>query len=138
MERAGVEVHIRRTLRRSKVGLVISEPKTAGSRWQIGLGDLPVDALRRQRVRQNAERLVKGPTWQDNGLVFANDVGNPIEDTNLRRRSFEPLLAKPELPRIRFNDTALGSDLAARPGDSPEDRFRALGPEPRGHHPRSL
>ena len=47
---------------------------------------------------------MKGPDWSDGDLVFAKQFGRPIEDTNLRRRSFEPLLAKADLPRIRFHD----------------------------------
>ena len=40
----------------------------------------------------------------DNDLVFASEVGKPIEASNLRRRSFEPLLKKAGVPRIRFHD----------------------------------
>ncbi|HEY4684815.1 MAG TPA: site-specific integrase [Dehalococcoidia bacterium] len=95
---------VRGTLLRTKEGMTISEPKTAGSRRHVSIGGLAIDGLRRHRVNQTAERLLKGPAWQDNDLVFANEVGKPIEDTNLRRRSFEPLLAKAGVPRIRFHD----------------------------------
>lgn len=37
-------------------------------------------------------------------LVFANEVGRPIESGNLLRRSFWPLLKAAGLPRIRFHD----------------------------------
>jgi integrase len=42
--------------------------------------------------------------WDDNDLVFANEVGRPIEAASLRNRSFWPLLERAGLPRIRFHD----------------------------------
>jgi integrase len=100
----GSALSVRGTLLRNRTGLTISEPKTAGSRRHVSIGGLAVDALERHKVSQTAERLLKGSAWQDNDLVFANELGRPLEDTNVRRRSFEPLLAKAELPRIRFHD----------------------------------
>lgn len=89
----GGSLAVRRTLLRSR-----------GSRRHVSIGDLAVKALQRHKESQTAERLLKGDEWEDNRLVFANEVGRPMEDTNVRRRSFEPLLAKAELPRIRFHD----------------------------------
>jgi integrase len=37
-------------------------------------------------------------------LVFANQIGRPIEKQNLLRRSFWPLLERAGLPHIRFHD----------------------------------
>jgi len=95
---------VRGTLTRSPDGLTVAEPKTTGSRRHVFLGIIAVDALRRHRVNQTAERLLKSPEWENNDLVFANEVGKPIEASNLRRRSFQPLLEKAGLPRIRFHD----------------------------------
>ena len=55
-------------------------------------------------MRQTKERLALGPAWEDNDLVFANEVGRPIEVRNMIRRSFIPLLEKANLPQIRFHD----------------------------------
>ncbi len=63
-----------------------------------------VDALRRHRIAQAEERLALGGAWEDHDLVFANEVGRPVEVRNLMRRSFLPLLKKAGLPRIRFHD----------------------------------
>jgi integrase len=60
--------------------------------------------LHRQKRQQAAERLRLGPAWEDQGLVFANEIGRLIEAGNLLRRSFWPLLAKAALPRVRFHD----------------------------------
>jgi integrase len=80
------------SLQRTSEGLAISAPKTAGSRRTIMLSNVALDALRAHKIRQNAERLLSGSEWENNDLVFANEVGRPIEATNLLRRSFKPLL----------------------------------------------
>jgi integrase len=69
-------------------GLAIAEPKTSRSRRQVALSFAAVEALKRHEVRQNAEKLFLGSAWEDNGLVFPNEIGKPIEATNLLRRSF--------------------------------------------------
>jgi integrase len=91
--RASLEIGTRR----------IAEAKTAGSRRQVTLTRAAVEALRDHRTRQLEERL-RSPYWDDLGLVFANEVGRPVEVGNLLRRSFRPLLEKAGLPRIRFHD----------------------------------
>lgn len=85
-------------------GLRITETKTAGSRRHVMLSQQPLEALRRHRVTQAGERLRVGAAWEDNDLVFANSVGRPIAAGQLLRRSFEPLLKRAGLPRIRFHD----------------------------------
>ena len=97
-------LQVRGTLYRSSGGLKIGEPKTAGSRRRVELGESALEALGRHRVSQKAERLLRGPEWLDTGLVFTNESGKAIEDTNFRRRSFEPLLRKAGVPTIRFHD----------------------------------
>ncbi len=38
------------------------------------------------------------------GLVFTDTEGHPVRKSNLRRRSFEALLRRAGLPRIRLHD----------------------------------
>ena len=97
-------LHVRGTMQRTKHGLRIESPKTAGSRRRVSLTRTAIEALRRHKAAQNVERLRCGAAWEDQGLVFANELGRPIEAGNLLRRSFWPLLTKAELPRIRFHD----------------------------------
>ncbi len=63
-----------------------------------------VEALRNHLERQleDIERL--GDLYRDNGLVFTSLIGTLINPTNLRRRSFAPLLERAGLPQIRFHD----------------------------------
>ena len=85
-------------------------PYTAGENCRAGLkpcitlGQSALDSLRQHRVRQNSERSRLGVEWQDSSLVFANEIGKPVEASNLLRRSFKPLLAEAGLPFIRFHD----------------------------------
>ncbi|MGZ3617912.1 MAG: site-specific integrase [Ktedonobacteraceae bacterium] len=85
-------------------GFTVSEPKTAKSRRSVHLAPMVVDALKRHRIRQNELRLSTGPAWDEQGWIFCNAVGKPIEVGNMTRRSFRPLLAKTGLPIIRFHD----------------------------------
>jgi integrase len=48
--------------------------------------------------------LGDGAFYQDQGLVFAGERGGIINPSNLRNRSFAPLLRKADLPRITFHD----------------------------------
>lgn len=101
----GSVLRVTATLQRTtKEGLVFAEPKTASSRRQIALTTLAIGALRHHRGMQAAERLKKGAEREDNDLVFSNEVGKPIEATNLIRRSFKPLLGRAGLPNIRLHD----------------------------------
>jgi integrase len=97
-------VQIRGSMQATRSGLQFAETKTAGSRRQVLLPARTVEALRQHRVAQSGERLRIGPAWEDNDLVFANEVGRPIAAGNLLKRSFEPLLRRAGLPRIRFHD----------------------------------
>jgi integrase len=95
---------VEHTLLRLRDGLHLREPKTARSRRRISLAPEAVDALRQHRARQAVERLRLGPAWEDLDMVFANEIGKPIEAGNLLRRRFWPLLGKAGIPRCRFHD----------------------------------
>ena len=62
------------------------------------------DALKRHRTRQAEEKLKAGSAYQDRDLVFATKSGTPINPSNLRNRSFAPLLKKAGPPQITFHD----------------------------------
>ncbi|MHB8312386.1 MAG: tyrosine-type recombinase/integrase [Candidatus Dormibacteria bacterium] len=101
---AGGSLSVTGTLQRGKGTLTIAEPKTLRSRRKIALAPQAVEALRRHRQAQIAERLAAGPLWQDLDLVFASEGGAPVNRDRLIARSFNPLLAQAGLPRIRFHD----------------------------------
>jgi integrase len=59
--------------------------KTEKSRRTLQLPQSAVVALRSHKVTQAEERLKAGPLWQDHGLVFASNVGTPLDAHNVRR-----------------------------------------------------
>lgn len=83
--------------------LVFTEPKNA-SRRAVGLPQRAAEVLRSHRKRQAEERLQAGSAWTDNGLVFTNSAGGPLEAQNVANRCFKPLLKRAGLPPIRFHD----------------------------------
>lgn len=110
-------VQIRHQLQEVAGKLALVEPKTSRSRRRVDLPALAVVALMEHRKRMRAQRFSIGE-----GYVFTDTEGGPIRKSNLRRRSFAPLLTleglrtklrkegvpedalpKP-LPRIRFHD----------------------------------
>ncbi|GCF11814.1 tyrosine-type recombinase/integrase [Dictyobacter arantiisoli] len=101
----GGKLQVRRTIARvGKLGFITNEPKTPRSRRSIYLADLAIEALKRHRAHQYELRLSAGPAWEDQGWVFCNQIGRPVEAGNLMRRSFKPLLKKADVPDIRFHD----------------------------------
>ncbi len=66
------------------------------SRWTTS-----ITALKDHRIRQNERRLVVGAVWQDHDMVFASDIGTPIDHSNVYHR-FVALVKKTDVPRISF------------------------------------
>lgn len=63
--------------------LVVGELKTARSRRTLFLTPQLMEVLRKQRVRQAAERIAVGEAWQDHGLIFPSEVGTPMDPDNI-------------------------------------------------------
>ena len=61
------------------------------------------EALQEHLERQLVEIGKAGEKWQENGLIFCTGKGTLINPTNLRRRSFAPLLKHAGLPAITFH-----------------------------------
>ncbi len=88
---------------RDRSGLRFATPK-GGKGRTISLPPRAVEALRAHRARQAEERLRAGSLYRDGNLVFATQVGTPLEPSNIDRRSFKPLLREAGLPDVRFHD----------------------------------
>ena len=97
-------IRVRRTLTRNKGRLLLGELKTRRSRRTVRLSESAVGALRDHLERQLEEMEYLGGLYQDHGLIFTTQVGTPVNPSNLRRRSFAPLLRAADLPDIRFHD----------------------------------
>ncbi len=97
-------LRVRRTLTHVDKGFVVGEPKTKKSRRTIRLTVGAVQALSDHLSRQLEEMERMGSLYEPGGLVFATQRGTIINPSNLRNRSFKPLLNRMELPPIRFHD----------------------------------
>lgn len=120
-------VYVERTITRVGVeGWQFAKPKTDRSRREVHLPAVAMQALREWRAAQARERLQLGAEWEDNGLVFTNEFGRPVDGSNLRSRSFREVCAragigewesKPEKPargprrKRRFNPSIRMYDL---------------------------
>ena len=102
----GGAISIRRTLSRTDNGkrIKLGGPKTKKSRRTVRLTPRAIEALKAHRKRQLEEMMEFADLWKDNGLVFTTETGTPINPSNLRQRSFAPLLKKAGLQHIRFHD----------------------------------
>lgn len=83
--------------------LVFVPPKTSRSRLIVHLSQAAIAALRRQKARQNEERLQVGSEWSDGDLVLANHFGIPMKPSATTRR-FQTALRAAGLEERRFHD----------------------------------
>src|SRR5215212_5475303 len=99
-------VRVRRTLTRGEDGrgYVVGAATKSGKGRHVRLTPRAVEALKRHLAHQAEERLKAGSLYRDQDLVFAGEGGNSINPSNLRNRSFKPLLERAGLPRITFHD----------------------------------
>jgi hypothetical protein len=74
------------------------------ARSELRLTEAAISALRGHLERQVAQIESLGDLYRDQGLVFASEVGTPINPSNLRKRSFARLLKTARLPPVRFHD----------------------------------
>lgn len=86
----------------AKKGFVFQPPKTEKSRRTVPLPDDVLAELKRHKVRQAEERLMLGELYQDNGLVFATELGTPIIPRNFERK-YKALLKKAGLTGVKLH-----------------------------------
>ena len=79
---------------------VTKEPKTTRSRRPIPLSGPTVDALRAHGTRQKREKLAAGPAYEYQGLVFADEIDDPLGRRPCRPRS-DDWAASPDSPGSR-------------------------------------
>ena len=65
--------------------LVIGELKTPRSRRSLALTPEIMDKLRQHHTWQVERKMAAGPIWRDHGLIFASEVGTPIDPENFSR-----------------------------------------------------
>ena len=97
------KLQVRRTVTKDGGKLTVGQTKTAKGRRTVKLTRDAAEALRRHLTRQLEEIDRLGDYFQDDGLVFCTTKGTIINPTNLRKRSFAPLLDKAGLPHMTFH-----------------------------------
>src|SRR5581483_2777053 len=83
---------------RGQKGWRVKEPKSVAGRRVVVLDETALRVLRQQRRWQAEDRLAAGPAWQDLDLVFASEIGTPINVNNLAARHFKKILAAAGIP----------------------------------------
>ena len=102
-------ISINKTLYKIKDRFLLQEPKTLNSVRTIYIDDDIVSVLKRQRVKQNIEKLraggcvQDGGLYQDSNLVFAQENGSFIHPTSVNAL-FLQYIRQTDIPRIRFHD----------------------------------
>lgn len=100
----GNRLKVSRTLRCEKgVGLRFAEPKTDRSRRSVYVAPGTTAALKRHHTQQNRERLMAGPDWSGDDLVFCTPIGKPLDASQVMR-PFHRVLREIGLPIIRTHD----------------------------------
>jgi integrase len=83
-------------------GLYFTQPKNA-SRRTIKLPQRALESLRSHRKKQAEQRLLAGPNWRENGLVFTTLKGTPVDAQNFTARNFKSILKRAGLPDMPFH-----------------------------------
>jgi integrase len=73
------------------------DTKTRKSRRTLALPVIAVRALRAHRASQEVAKAKAGERWQESGLVFASQVGTPLDAANVRRQFRDALRRVPGL-----------------------------------------
>lgn len=83
-------------------------PKSDAAERIVALAPATVTVLAAHRRRQKNQRLAKGPTWVDTGLVFTSDDGTPLHPAWVTAQ-FTQLVREAQLPPIRLHDLRHGA-----------------------------
>lgn len=96
---------VTRTLKATLEGRQFGKAKTRHSKRTIALPVTAVEALRDHRTRQKEEIGLVGEAWQDNDLVFCNEIGERLPTSRFDACCwFGRLLKRARMPALRFHD----------------------------------
>lgn len=78
-------LHIRQCVEVLEGAAHLTTPKTAAALRSVTMFTESVAALVAHRKRQIERRLIAGPSWQDNDLIFTTPTGGPLNPNNVLR-----------------------------------------------------
>jgi integrase len=96
------KLQVRRTLSLTRQGHVFEPPKNGKGRC-IELTERTSDALKSHLTRQLEEIEALGDEYQDQGLIFPGEKGQPMRPWTLTRK-LGSILVRASLPHIRFHN----------------------------------
>lgn len=109
-------------------GYRFAEPKTKSSRRSIPYSDPLLATLKKHRRMQLEERLKCGASYQNLDIVFATEVGTPLNRKNFTERHFKKNLTKADLPNLRLYDLRhTTASLLLSAGENPKVVSERLG-----------
>jgi len=73
-------------------------PKSAKGRRTVALIRTALEALERRRERQREESAMLVGLWEENGLVFPNRLGKPMDHDNIYHRDLKRVRERAGLP----------------------------------------
>lgn len=94
---------VQKTLYKMKGQYLLSEPKTRNSIRTIYIDDDIIRVLRKQRVKQNLEKLKHGGVYKEHNMVFAQESGEFVMPTAVNSL-FNRYINQLKFPHIRFHD----------------------------------
>lgn len=96
-------VTVNRSVTKVKGEIFLKDTKARKRRRRLPLLQIAVEALRRHRARQNEERLLLGPGYQDQDLVFP-DIDGSFWDPESLSGLFRTLVKHTAIGHVRFHD----------------------------------
>lgn len=82
--------------------LIEQTPKTKNSIRKVDIPSAIITILQNHKDKQSLEKVKAGNLYTDINLVFSTELGNYIDDRNLRR-SYKRILTKANIPYIKFH-----------------------------------
>lgn len=83
--------------------MIVSAPKTRQSFRTIPISDDVVNILKQHKSKQDEVKALLGNGYRDHSLIFASEIGTPIDPRNFTRH-FQIAIEKAGLPKTRFHD----------------------------------
>lgn len=96
-------VRVSRQWKRGEKGFVLAPPKTDRGKRTIDLDAETMSVLKEWRKQQLEERMAHEGDWHESRLIFTRIDGR-AQDVDVVSQRFARLVAKTDLPRIRYHD----------------------------------
>jgi hypothetical protein len=120
-------------------GWLVGASIKSGKDWRVRLTRPAVTALKDHRKRQLEERMRLSRLWQDQRLTFPNEIGHPLNRSDLRNRSFKRIMARQRSgrPTLTRSPPYVRHALPERRSQR-EGSLRDARPRLYNHHPQHL